>query len=367
MENKSLKIVLVSTPIGYIGSGKGGGVELTLISLIKGLLNLGNEIVLIAPYGSKLPSDCKRVEIKHFSGEEQPSWQHQEFSSPVIVPLNGVLPKLWEEALRLGKEADVILNFGYDWLPLWLTTQVEQKIFHLISMGAESKVIKDLINDISKTHHKRLAFHSYNQASDYDLAISPIVVGNGFDLRNYDFSKEYGGPLGWAGRISPEKGLEDAVAVAEKLGESIFVWGLIEDTAYAEQVEKSFPAGTINWRGFLNTLEFQKELGACRALINTPKWNEAYGNVVVESLACGVPVISYNRGGPGELISSGITGWLVEPDSIEELISFTKRVEEIDRTVCREWVEKSASYKVFARRIDCWLREGIHENGIKRS
>jgi hypothetical protein len=55
-------------------------------------------------------------------------------------------------------------------------------------------------------------------------------------------------------------------------------------------VESSVPKGTIDWRGFRSTQELQQEMGHCRALINTPKWNEAYGNVVVEALACGVPV-----------------------------------------------------------------------------
>ena len=52
MINKQLKLILVSTPIGYLGSGKGGGVELTIISLIKGLILLGHKIILIAPKGS---------------------------------------------------------------------------------------------------------------------------------------------------------------------------------------------------------------------------------------------------------------------------------------------------------------------------
>ena len=55
MINKKLKLVFVSTPIGYLGSGRGGGVELTIISLIKGLILLGHKIILVAPKGSKVP------------------------------------------------------------------------------------------------------------------------------------------------------------------------------------------------------------------------------------------------------------------------------------------------------------------------
>ena len=63
MTFKPLKIVLISTPIGSLGSGKVGGVDLTLVSIVKGLLEMGHEVVLIAPEDSFLPSDCRAVQI----------------------------------------------------------------------------------------------------------------------------------------------------------------------------------------------------------------------------------------------------------------------------------------------------------------
>mgnify|MGYP001408156726 CR=1 FL=1 len=71
------------------------------------------------------------------------------------------------------------------------------------------------------------------------------------------------GPLGWAGRIAPEKGLEDAARAAAVLGESLLVWGLREDPAYAAAVEAMVPAGTIQWRGFQPTHALQQQLGSC--------------------------------------------------------------------------------------------------------
>ena len=359
MNYEKLKLVLVSTPIGYLGSGKGGGVELTLISLIKGLVSLGHELVLVAPEGSILPADCMGIEIRHVSGIDQPSWQHQDSNSPVQIPLNGVLPKLWEVALEIGKEADAILNFSYDWLPIWISSYVKQEIFHLISMGAVSETMKILIQNCFQLEPYRFAFHTYRQAADYELSIEPEIVGNGFDLDNYKFQPQSNRSLGWAGRVAPEKGLEDAVAVAAALGEKLLVWGIVENVQYASEIEELFPNQTVEFRGFLSTSELQKEIGLCRALINTPKWNEAYGNVVVEAMACGVPVVAYDRGGPGELIHSGITGWLVPPDDIDALILSIKKIDNIDRRRCRDWVEEYASKEVFAKNIEKWLLKGI--------
>ncbi|WP_320664902.1 glycosyltransferase family 4 protein [Prochlorococcus sp. MIT 1223] len=362
MNSKSLNIVLVSTPIGYIGSGKGGGVELTLISLIRGLISLGHKVTLVAPEKSYLPSDCLGVEIKYVIGRDQLSWQHQQKEGPIEIPLGGVLPKLWEKTFEIAHNSDAILNFGYDWLPLWITRFVDLKIFHLISMSNESDVMKNIIKDLSKTHLHRLAFHSSRQASDYELEDHPTIVGNGFDLARYKFQSKTEGPLGWIGRVAPEKGLEDAVRVAEALGEKLLVWGLMEDKNYADRVNSLFPKKIINYRGFLSTDSLQKEIGTCRALINTPKWKEAYGNVLIEAMACGVPVVSYDRGGPGELIDQGFNGFLVPPDDIDSMILSVSKVNSIDRRNCRLWVEKSASKEVFAKKIEKWILEGLSED-----
>ncbi len=359
MKSKILKIILISTPIGFVGSGKGGGVELTLVSLIKGLLELGNEVTLVAPEGSRLPKSCKRAQLINIPGMTQISWQHQDKNSPIIIPMNGVLPRLLDCALNIAKDYDAIINLSYDWLPLWATPHLEVDIFHLISMGAVSEVMRNTINNLSKTHHRRLAFHTYSQASDYDLKKEPIILGNGFDLKDYHFKKETTGPLGWAGRVAPEKGLEDAAEVASSIGETLLVWGVVEDKTYAKNIELSFPFGTIEWRGFLKTHDFQNQLGTCRAFINTPKWNEAYGNVVMEAMACGVPVVAYDRGGPGELIKSGLTGWLVPPDDVDQLKIAVSKIDQIDRNDCRNWAIKSSSHIEFARKVYSWIVSAI--------
>ncbi len=361
MINKQLKIILVSTPIGYLGSGKGGGVELTIVSLIKGLISLGYKIILIAPKGSKLPFESELVEIRLIDGIDQPSWQHQKRTDPVLIPSNSVLPRLWEEVIDIANESDVVINFSYDWLPLWLTKTQSINIFHLISMGAESIIMKETISEISQLFPLRLAFHTKRQSKDYSLKTDPIIVGNGFDVENYLFNGNENGPLGWAGRIAPEKGLEDAVKVANDLGEKLLVWGLIEDKEYASKIENTFKKEILEWRGFLPTNKFQEQLGRCRALINTPKWNEAYGNVIVEAMACGVPVIAYDLGGPGELIEDGLNGFLVKPNDIEGLKKATKSISEIKRKNCRDWFEKNATNKVFAERVENWLDKGLNK------
>ncbi len=356
-----MHIVLISTPIGFLGSGKGGGVELTLNSLVSGLLGQGHSVDVVAPTNSKLLAGSKKAKLHFVEGEEQKSWQHQDYYSPVIIPDNSLLSGMIEKAISIGKKADIILNFSYDWLPIWMTLNIEVPIAHIISMGSESFVISNLISIVYSKYPNNFAFHSNIQASDYPFITNPVVIGNGFKLDDYVFQNYKNGPIGWVGRVAPEKGLEDAAYVANVLGEKLYVWGIVQDESYAMKIEKSFSPGVLEWRGFLETNRLQKELGTCRALLNTPKWNEAYGNVVVEALACGVPVIAYKRGGPSEIIQHGKTGYLAEADDRDSLLSYLKIIDKIDRKDCRQWVENNASSNIFASKVVNWLNTVIKE------
>ena len=77
-------------------------------------------------------------------------------------------------------------------------------------------------------------------------------------------------------------------------------------------------------------------------------------------MACGVPVVAYKRGGPGEIIEHGRTGYLAKPDDKESLLRYLIVI--IDRKLCREWVENNASSNIFASKVVNWLSTIIKEN-----
>jgi UDP-glucose:tetrahydrobiopterin glucosyltransferase len=99
----------------------------------------------------------------------------------------------------------------------------------------------------------------------------------------------------------------------------------------------------------------QKALGHCRGLLMTHKWVEAFGNVVIEAMACGVPVISYRRGGPAEIVEDGVTGWLVEPDCLDGLVAAIARLPELDRSACRRRAEMEYSMRAMGDRVEAWF------------
>tara|TARA_Y100001978_G_scaffold163329_1_gene150053 strand:- start:2292 stop:3368 length:1077 start_codon:yes stop_codon:yes gene_type:complete len=356
-----MRLIILSTPIGFLGSGRGGGVEITLNSLVSGLLKQKHSVSVIAPINSNLSGTSKSANLITVEGLEQKSWQHQDYYTKTKISEDSIVNVMLEKALSIMKNNDAIINLSYDFLPICKTLEVNYPILHLISMGDESLEINNAISKVYSTYPHNFAFHSRAQASDYPYIKEPIILGNGFELSKYKFQEKKDGPLGWVGRVAPEKGLEDAVYVANKFGEKLNVWGFVEDKNYASKIEANYPAGQISWRGYLQTNQLQKELGKCRALINTPKWNEAYGNVIVEAMACGVPVVAYKKGGPSEIIQHGETGFLVKVDDKESLLSFIKKINTINRKKCREWVENNASADIFANKVVCWLKKVIKE------
>ena len=354
-----MRFIVISTSIGFLGSGRGGGVELTLNSLVNGLLAKGHFVKVVAPLNSRLSKSCTKAELFCVDGKEPKSWQHKDYYSPIKNTDKSVTSAMLEKALILAEKADLIINLSFDWLPISFTNKTKVPIANLISMGDESYEIRKLISKVYNTHPNNFAFHSKTQAADYSFIANPIIVGNGFNLENYKFHDSKNGSLAWVGRVAPEKGLEDAVFVANELCEKINVWGIVQDEKYAFEIEKSFPSANICWKGFKETNQLQEQLRLSRVLINTPKWNEAYGNVVVEAMACGVPVIAYKRGGPSEIIQHGKTGFLVKPDNREEIISYLKRINEIDRKDCRKWVENNASSEIFSEKLINWINKII--------
>ncbi len=356
-----MRLVIISTPIGFLGSGKGGGVELTLNSLVSGLLNLNHKVNVVAPINSYLSESCRSANLFTVQGSEQKSWQHQDYYTKTKFSKDSIINSMLEKALSLMNNCDAIINLSYDFLPIYKTLEVNYPMLHLISMGDESLEISDIISKVYVKYPYNFAFHSKAQALDYPFIKEPIILGNGFELSKYNFQAKKEGPLGWVGRVAPEKGLEDAVYVASEIGEKLNVWGFIEDKDYASKIEENYPSGQICWKGFLQTNKLQMQLGKCRALINTPKWNEAYGNVIVEAMACGVPVVAYKKGGPAEIIQHGETGFLVKADDKESLLYYLKQINSINRIKCREWVENNASSNIFADKVVSWLKKVMKE------
>lgn len=321
--------------------------------MAKVLTDRGHRVTIAAPAGSV----CASFPIVEISGDLQPTAQTQGRDDFIVMPPDPVLAKMWDFARQFQTEYDLLLNFAYDWLPFYLTPFWQRPVAHLVSMGSLTDAMDQVIAQVALQFPNSIAVHTQAQAETFAFADRCRVVGNGFDLSLYQFCPTPDRCLGWVGRIAAEKGLEDAVAAAEQTGIPLKVWGVLQDAPYWHDICDQYPDAPVSYEGFLPTAELQQELGKCLALLMTPRWVEAFGNVAIEALACGVPVIAYRRGGPSEIVIDGKTGWLVQPDSVNGLVDAIAQIDQIDRHACRQQAEAEYSLDALGDRLEQWFAE----------
>lgn len=207
----SKKLLFLSTPVGALGSGLGGGVELTIKNIAQEMQNRGYEITVVAPKESYLPN-IKVVEIE---GNPQIQAQTQSRTTPVTLPPNSILENMWEYARQVEFEYDLFVNFAFDWLPYYLTPFFNTPIAHLISMSSISDYLDHIISKTAQKYPKTLGVHTKSQADTFPFAQYCRILSNGIDLSLYDFCLKPNDYLVWIGRIAPEKALEDAVEASQ--------------------------------------------------------------------------------------------------------------------------------------------------------
>lgn len=352
MNEKKYRLLFLSTPVGALGSGVGGGVELTLQNAAKALIARGHEVEIVAPEGSV----TEVTKLTQIAGTMQTSAQTEVGADLVVLPQNSVLENMWSYARVSQHQFDLLFNFAYDWLPLYLTPFFQRPIAHWISMSSLSPVMDAMVSKTVRNFPNAIAVNTRACADTFSDGDRLTIMGKGIDLTQYNFVEKPPKPsLAWVGRISPEKGLEDAAEAAQSTGLPLHIFGLIQDQEYWEQIQASFPQAELHYEGFLSTGELQQRLGKSSALLMTPRWVEAFGNAAIEAFACGVPVISYSSGGLKEIVRHGKTGFLVEMGSVSGLIEAISQLDQIDRSACRQQVEAEYSLTVWGDRLEKWF------------
>ncbi|MBZ9577660.1 glycosyltransferase family 4 protein [Patescibacteria group bacterium] len=340
---KKLKIAQVS-PLWYPVPPKGyGGTELVVSRLTEELVKRGHKLTLFASANSKTKAKLISVVKKNLHSLRIP-WLASSYNVLNLV-----------EAFSQEKEFDII------------HTHIDK--FDLI-FRHQSKVptVATLHNPIWPISKKREDWHNYQAVlKTYNhfpklpyIAISdayqkkcPVKINfaktihNGIYPQEFKFNSKPDNYFIWFGRITRFKGPHLVIKIAKKLNLKLIIAGFCASQKTIDFFNKEIKPHLSKNIKFIGEIKSKKEkselLGKAKALIYPLLWDEPFGIVMIESQACGTPVIAFNRGSVKEVMKNGETGLVVK--NVNEMAQAIKKIDQIDRGKCRKWVEENFTVK----------------------
>jgi glycosyltransferase involved in cell wall biosynthesis len=167
------------------------------------------------------------------------------------------------------------------------------------------------------------------------------TVHHGLPLELLRFRPGPGSYLAFVGRISPEKRLDRAIAIATACGQPLRIAAKVDcaDREYFErEIRSLLDNPLVEFVGEINEAQKQEFIGGATALLFPIDWPEPFGLVMIEALACGVPVVAFRGGSVPEVIDDGVTGFIV--NSLEDAIAATRNIDRLSRPRCRAVFEQ---------------------------
>ena len=186
------------------------------------------------------------------------------------------------------------------------------------------------------------------------------TVYNGLDMESYPFSAENDGYLLFVGRISIEKGTHYAIEVAQALDMPLIIAAKLEplDEPYFNEYVKPRLTERIQWIGEVNEADRNKLMSRAKCYLHPVTWREPFGLVMIEAMACGAPVVGFDRGSVSEIVKTGVTGHVVH--DLDGMIEAVEAIDSIDRKACRAHVLENFSTKKMADGYEAIFTRAAH-------
>jgi glycosyltransferase involved in cell wall biosynthesis len=230
---------------------------------------------------------------------------------------------------------DIIHN-NFDFLPLTYTGLIKTPMITTIHGFSSPKIIPVFKKYNSIGHYVSISNADRSPELDY-LA----TVYNGLDTSNFKFNEIPDDYLLYFGRIHPDKGTEEAIAIAKKSKKRLLIAGIVQDENYFKtKIEPQFD-DQIVYIGSADPEKRNNLLGNTLGLLHPINFNEPFGLSVAEAMLCGTPVIAFNRGSMPELIKHEETGFLV--NTVDEAVEAVSNISKIKRQNCCSWATSQFS------------------------
>lgn len=335
-ENKIMKIALIA-PVEESVPPKGyGGIEIIVYYLAQVLTKKGHEVFLLATGDSK--TNAKLISI--FPQAIRRKKFAQDIKNRDAIKYIG-MGKIIKELNKI--KVDIIHNhYGWRFLPF----------VHLFKSPVITTLHVPLNVPFAKFIYSRFKKHYYTAVSNSQRSFFPdlnylATILNGVDVKNYEFNKNsQRDRFVFLGRISPEKGPVQSIQAAKMANVKLKMAAKIDivDTEFFEKEVKPLIDGKqIEYIGEITQEEKNKFFRNALGMLVPIQWEDPCPVAFIESMACGVPVIAFDRGSARELINDGKTGFVVK--NLKEMVEAIKNIKQIKGEECRKWVEKKFTHE----------------------
>lgn len=342
-----MRIAQVAPPFESVPPARYGGTERVVATLTDALVRRGHDVTLFASGDSG--TDARLIPVV-----DRALWHRK--------PPYKDLDPFW--AITLGCLAEHLGEFDviHNHLDYWA--------FPLARL-APSPMLTTLHGRLDLPELQPL-YHAFAglplvSISDAQRAPLPFVnwaatIHHGIELDQFTFSPSPRGYLAFLGRISPEKGLDTAIQVAQRVGLPLKIAArkplpYARDSAvrrdwryFHEVIEPLLDSDKVEFVGEVGGRAKDAFLGGATGLLFPIAWPEPFGLVMAEALACGTPVVALRRGSVPEVVRPGVTGFVC--DTEDQLVEAVGRLGEIDRAACRADAERRFSPGAMAEKYE---------------
>lgn len=315
-----LHVVLVAPPWFEVPPSGYGGIERVCYDLVKGLIERGNEVTLVA-------AGTNHTSARFIASLPEPApGLGTEFH-----PVQEVRYAARVARLLLDVEADIIHDHSLAG-PLCAHNRTGTPTL-VTAHGPTNGWLGDYFRNLALPIVAISEFQRRN-ASDLPWV---ATIPHGVDLDQYPYRRDKEDFLLFLGRLSPEKGAHLAIDAARKAGLRLVIAGKCVEPAerhYFEEYIVPRVGPDAEFIGEVHGNRRSELLAKACGLVVPAQWNEPFGLVSVEALACGTPVVALRRGSLPEIVDDGYTGWIC--DVPDEMPAAIQRLDEIDPRACRE-------------------------------
>jgi glycosyltransferase involved in cell wall biosynthesis len=336
-----VRIAIVAAARFPIAEPFAGGLEAHVWGLAERLRGHGHDVTLFAGPGSDPRLGVEVLDLRRPRLSEA-ARADVSMSAPEWVDEHHAYLQLM---VRLGRTAaddfDVIHNHSLHHLPIAMASTVPVPMVSTLHTPP-TPWLESAIQVEEDCRVTFAAVSAHTAAAWSHLVPDAHVIHNGVDIERWQPGPG-GGPLVWFGRIVPEKGPHLAIDAALLAGRPLRLAGPISDRVYFEQeLRPRLSQPGIEYVGHRSQAELVRLVGEASAALVTPCWDEPYGLVVAEALACGTPVCAFARGALPELLEADC-GRLVEPGDVGALAAAIGEASRLSRADAREHAVRHCS------------------------